>query len=178
MIIDSGNNYVIGVKKNQKTLYQAIEECAKDRPVGYCSQLEMNKGRLETRSITVFDLPNHIKEQWAGAQHGIWVKRQVKDNSKYRMEDAYYISSIEKGSALLYNYGIRSHWYIENSLHWIKDTVMKEDASKIKKGNAPFILSTIKNGAMNIFRKQGMGQIAKAIRLVANDIDTLNKWIN
>lgn len=178
MIIASGNNYVIGVKKNQKTLYEAIESCSKNQRIGHYSQLEMNKGRLENRDVTVFDLPKEIKDQWAGAQHGIKVRREVKSNGTYREENAFYLSSIEKGSALLYNYGIRSHWHIENSLHWTKDVTMREDASRIRTGNAPSIISTLKNGAMNIFRKQGMNQIAKATRLVANDIETLNKWIN
>ncbi|MCV9385455.1 ISAs1 family transposase [Reichenbachiella ulvae] len=178
VIIASGNNYVIGVKKNQKTLYQSIEKCAQEKPIGYYSQLERNKGRIENRDVTVFNLPEEIKKQWTGAQHGIKIRREVKVNGRYREENAYYLSSIKNGSALLYNYGIRNHWHIENSLHWTKDVTMKEDASKIRLGNAPSIISTLKNGAMNIFRKQGMNQIAKATRLVANDIETLNKLIN
>jgi predicted transposase YbfD/YdcC len=73
--------------------------------------------------------------------------------------------------------GIRSHWAIENSLHWIKDVTLKEDASKISAGEAPSVLSTLKNGALNIFRKNGMNQIAQAIRLVSNDIKTIIQLI-
>ena len=54
---------------------------------------------------------------------------------------------------------------------------MREDASKISIGNAPSILSTLRNGALNIFRKKGMNQIAKATRLVANDIEKLHQLI-
>jgi hypothetical protein len=54
---------------------------------------------------------------------------------------------------------------------------LKEDASKISAGEAPSVLSTLKNGALNIFRKNGMNQIAQAIRLVSNDIKTIIQLI-
>lgn len=68
---------------------------------------------------------------------------------------------------------VRSHWEIENSLHWVKDVTLKEDASKIKMGNAPQNMSTIKNIGINLFRKNNYNNIAQAMRLVANDVKTL-----
>lgn len=168
---------MIGVKKNQKTLHAAIAGCSDQALIGYHGRWDRNKGRWEYRGVSVFDLPQAIKEQWAGAQQGIKVVRKVKKKGSYRQDQAYYLSSIAQGSALLYQDGIRGHWQIENSLHWTKDVTMREDASRIRTGNAPSIVSTIKNVAINIFRKQGMGQIAKATRLVAHDIETLTKLI-
>jgi len=176
VIIESGNNYVIGVKKNQKTLYESIEISTKEPYVGRHSQLEINKGRLESREVKVFNLPEYIKSQWKGAKQAVWIERKVKKKGKVSTENAYYLSSIE-GCALLYNYGIRSHWSIENSLHWVKDVTMGEDKSKIRMGNAPSIISTLRNGALNIFRKNGMNQIAQASRLIANDIGKLCQLI-
>jgi predicted transposase YbfD/YdcC len=175
-IIESGNQYVIGVKKNQMNLYKYMEEHAKKRLIGRCSEMELNKGRFEKREIRVYDVDENIAAKWTGAKQFVQVKRMVKNKGKVSRETAYYISSIEV-SALLYNYGIRSHWGIENSLHWVKDVTLKEDASKINTGEAPSILSTIRNGALNIFRKNEMNEIAKAIRLVSNDIEKLCKLI-
>lgn len=175
-IIKSGNNYVIGVKKNQKRLYHAIEACTKGKKMSWYAHIELNRGRLENREVKVYNLPDEIRNQWAGAKQAVWIHREVKKKGKVSVENAYYLSSME-GSALLYSYGIRSHWSIENSLHWVKDVTMGEDRSKIRKGNAPSILSTLRNGAMNIFRNHGMNQIAKATRLVANDIDKLVQLI-
>ncbi len=62
-------------------------------------------------------------------------------------------------------------------MHWVKDVTFKEDDSKIRMGEAPPALSTIRNGALNIFRKNGMNEIAKAIRLVSNDIEKLCELI-
>jgi predicted transposase YbfD/YdcC len=94
-------------------------------------------------------------------------------------ETAYYISSLDptKVSAKDFNIWIRSHWSIENSLHYVKDVTFKEDASKIITKNAPQNTSLIINIASNIFRKNGYHNIARAIRLVANDIELILKLL-
>lgn len=175
-IIESGNHYVIGVKKNQKNLYGYMEEHAKSRTMGWCSEMEWNKGRFERPEIRTYSVDEFVASTWTGAKQFIQVKRMVKKKGKESRETAYFISSIEV-SALSYNVGIRSHWAIENTLHWIKDVTLKEDASKISAGEAPSVLSTLKNGALNIFRKNGMNQIAQAIRLVSNDIKVISQLI-
>jgi predicted transposase YbfD/YdcC len=176
-IIESGNQYVIGVKKNQKSLYKYMEEHAQQRAIGSCSEMELNKGRFERRVIRVYEIDREMALNWSGAKQFVQVNRTVKEKGRQSRETAYFISSIEV-SALLYNVGIRSHWGIENCLHWVKDVTLKEDASKIIMGEAPSIISTIRNGALNIFRKNGMHEIAKAIRLVSNDIGKLRTMIN
>ncbi|MEO1052567.1 MAG: ISAs1 family transposase [Bacteroidota bacterium] len=175
-IIGSGNHYVIGVKKNQPTLYRHMEAQAKERTIGWCIEMERNKGRFERREIRVYPLDGAIASLWKGAKQFVQIKRVVKKKGKQSRETAYFISSIDV-SALSYNMGIRSHWSIENCLHWVKDVTLKEDASKIMSGSAPSILSTLRNGILNIFRKHGMNEIAKAIRLVSNDIKTINQLI-
>lgn len=176
VIIESENHYVIGVKKNQLKLYQHIEGLTKQKPVGWFSEIELNKGRLERREVKVFNLSEDISAVWSGAKQAVWVERNVKKKGKPSRENAYFISSFE-GFAQLYCYGIRSHWSIENSLHWVKDVTLKEDASKIRSGNAPSNLSTLRNCALNIFRKNKMEGIAKSIRLVSNDIERLCQLI-
>jgi predicted transposase YbfD/YdcC len=73
-------------------------------------------------------------------------------------------------SAAKFGAGIRGHWKIENSDHYVKDVTMKEDASKTKTGKAPQNISLMKNVALNLFRRNGYKSIAQAIRLVANDV--------
>jgi len=129
----------------------------------------LNRGRLENREVKVFNLPKHLSEVWTGAKQAVWIKREVKKEGRWSIENAYFISSFE-GFAQLYAYGIRSHWSIENSLHWVKDVTLKEDASKIKSANAPPNLSVLRNCMLNVFRKNKMEEIAKNIRLISNDI--------
>ena len=153
-----------------------MEEQAKGRTMGWCSEMECNKDRFERREIRIYPFDEQLTATWSGARQFVQVKRIVKKKGKESRETAYFMSSIDV-SALSYNVGIRSHWSIENCLHWVKDVTLKEDASKISAGEAPSILSTLKNGMLNIFRKHGMNEIAKAIRLVSNDIKTINQLI-
>lgn len=157
-------------------LYKYMEEHTQQRAIASCNEMELNKGRFEKREIKAYGIDEDMALKWPGAKQFIQVNRTVKEKGKESKETAYFISSIEV-SALLYNVGIRSHWAIENSLHWVKDVTFREDASKINMGEAPSILSTMRNGALNIFRKNGMHEIAKAIRLVSNDIGKLCKLI-
>lgn len=177
-IIESNNDYVIGVKTNQSALFHQIKAIIADKTKysSHYTTLETNKGRQELRSVTVSNNIEGISKDWVGVQQVIGVHREVINKGKKSTETAYFISS-RNGNAFLYSEGIRGHWGIENSLHWIKDVTLKEDASKIKKGHAPAILSTLKNIAINIFRENGYKSIAVAIRLVSNDINTLCKLV-
>ncbi len=179
MIIDSNNDYLIGVKKNQPTLYHQIETIIADKTNQNSSYttLEISKGRTELRHTMVSNNTDIISKDWKGLQQIIGVHRIVKEKTKTREETAYFISS-KNENAFLYEEGIRSHWEIENSLHWVKDVTLKEDASKIKMGNAPQNISTIKNISMNILRTNEYDNMAQAMRLVANDIPLIKSMIN
>lgn len=63
---------------------------------------------------------------------------------------------------------IRSHWSIENSLHYVLDVAFKDDESRIRKGNAPMNMGIIKHAALNLLRKnQRKRESIKQLRKVA-----------
>lgn len=126
----------------------------------------------------VYDNLNNIDRGWKGLQTILQVERKTKTPKKKKVsqETAYYISSL-KEDAFEFNRGIRGHWHIENTLHWTKDVVFKEDASKIKAGNAPENLSVIKNWVMAVFRINDYKSMTQAIRGVANDIKLMIKLL-
>lgn len=177
-IINSNNDYVIGVKKNQPTLYEQIENIVTDKnKISSCYvEMEINKGRTELRCTSVSDCVEGISSQWVGLKQVISVHRIVKTKEKMREEFAYFISS-KQSNAFLYAEGIRLHWAIENSLHYVKDVTLKEDVSKIRTGNAPQNISTIKNISINILRNNHYTNMAQAMRLVANDIPLIKSMI-
>lgn len=89
-------------------------------------------------------------------------------------EWAYFISSLPPTtSAKVFADGIRSHWAIENSLHYVKDVTFKEDASKTRTKQAPQNISLWRSMVINVLRHHGFTNLAQAIRLVANDIPRL-----
>ncbi len=178
MIIKSGNNYVIGVKLNQKILYTQIEQAMSDKEQISSAYIEMevNRGRTELRRTVVSDCIEGVDKGWEGLKQFIGVHRIVNCKGKTREEFAYFISS-EKANAFLYAEGVRLHWEIENSLHFVKDVTFEEDRSKIKAGNAPENISTIKNIAINILRSNEYNNMAQAMRMVGHNIPLLKTLI-
>jgi hypothetical protein len=67
---------------------------------------------------------------------------------------------------------------MENRLHRVKDAVLKEDNSKIHKGNAPENFSILRNIACNIFRLNGFNSIKYDIEMYANNFKELFYPIN
>ena len=177
IIIDSGNNYTIGVKDNQPTLLNNIKDIiSSEKNIDFTANIEKNRGRIELRETTVCDAPEFLAKEWKGIKRIIKVERTTRRKEKVSSEIAYFISS-SKGDAEYFNRGIRLHWGIENSLHYIKDVTFGEDASQTKKDNSPENNSIIRNIAINIFRDNGYESIASGIRLCCNKIFKLQGMI-
>ena len=70
------------------------------------------------------------------------------------VETRYYLSSLENDAKLL-NGAIRSHWSVENSLHWVLDVTFQEDRSRIKKANAPENFGLLRRLALCLLKKEG-----------------------
>jgi len=178
IIVESSNDYVIGVKMNQPLLYKQVEVTMADKNKcsSWYSEIEINRGRTELRTVTVSNDLEGISKEWIGIKQLISIERIVDRQGKKTKEMAYFISS-KNANAFKYKEGIRLHWEIENSLHYVKDVTLKEDASKIVTGNAPQNLSTIKNISINIMRNNQYKNMAQAMRLVANNIPLLKSMI-
>ena len=48
---------------------------------------------------------------------------------------------------------VRSHWQIENSLHYVRDVTQREDACRVRKGNAPHVLAALRNIVVHLFHQ-------------------------
>ncbi|WP_026316207.1 ISAs1 family transposase, partial [Actinokineospora enzanensis] len=59
---------------------------------------------------------------------------------------------------------IRNHWHIENRLHWVRDVTYTEDASHVRTGNAPRVMASLRNLAINTLRHHGWNNIAQGLR--------------
>lgn len=119
---------------------------------------------------------DHIDQGWRGLRQVVGIRRTVIGKGYHREDMSYYISSM-CSNALMYATGIRNHWSIENTLHWVKDVTLREDASKIRKGNAPQNISLLRDIAIDLFRSNGYKSIVQAVRLTANDIKKMIKMM-
>ena len=159
-------------------MYEQIEQITTktDKISSSYIELEVNKGRTEWRQVLVSDYLDGISKEWAELKQVIKVHRIIRKKGKSNEETAYYISNLQR-NALFYIEGIRAHWAIENSLHWVKDVTFKEDDSKIRTQQAPQNISTLKNISINILRNNNYTNMASAQRLVSNNIPLLAKLI-
>ena len=103
---------------------------------------------------------------------------EVEYSNKISTETRYYITSLTCNAKKIAD-SIRSHWAIENSLHWVLDMTFNDDASRIRKKNAPANMAVIKHIALNLIRRiQQKRQSIKMLRKKAGwDNTTLNSII-
>ena len=168
---------MIQVKGNQGTLYKIAQEVTHSKcPTAVHLTEEKGHGRVEKRCVTLYKIPQNIKEQlsaWRGLQQFIRVDRSGLRYGKDFSETSYYITSLKTQKVKIIAEGIRGHWGIENRLHWVKDLVFKEDAARIRKGNAPANLSIVRTIVINIFRQNGYDSVTTHQRFLSHDIDKL-----
>ena len=138
--------------------------------------MEKNRGRREVRITRVYERPDNLAKGWETVQSVTKIYRKIYRHAKPPMvETAYFISSLAsaKATAKLLHEGVRGHWSIENSLHYVKDVTFQEDNCKIRTGNAPQNISLIRNFVINILRNNGYDNLKQAIRMIANDINAI-----
>ena len=138
---------------------------------------EINRGREENRICRVYELPEIIKN-YESCNTMIHIRSEGLRGGKQYKEDHYYISNKTCIDADYYLRGIRGHWSIENSCHWVKDVVMNEDASRVKGMKMAENLSLIRNMVMNIYRLNNLKSIKKAIEKYCNRLNESISLVN
>jgi predicted transposase YbfD/YdcC len=180
-IAEKKGYYVLAVKDNQKTLRDEIEGAFKNTSPAYThTTTEKDHGRLEERSCSVITDLRFVDEavNWAAMCCIICIvsKRTIQD--KTTIEKRYYISNC-KQNAVFFLEAIRSHWGIENRLHWVLDILFHEDYCRKNKENAAENFNTIRKMALNIIRSfKGDKVSLRRRRLMAGwDINYLQKLL-
>ena len=159
-IINADGHYVIAVKGNQGALYKALKshfsnffDMKHNKTVNVSVEENINRNRLEKRECLATDSLDWLKmkNEWPGIQSCIAIRSCRTVNGRQSTEFRYYISS-RSANAKEHNRIIRSHWAIENSLHWVLDVVFHEDDSRVRTKNAAENMAIIKHVVMNKLR--------------------------
>ena len=163
-----GASYLFTVKGNQPRLRTALARLPWSKVPGLRDR-QVGHGRTESRSIKVIDLDEAPE---AGLfPHGaraikVVRRRRCAGHAKPSVEMVYAITSLDYRGAdprLLAGW-IRSHWAIENSLHWVRDVTEGEDYSSVRTGHGPQVMAALRNPAINIIRPRGDTNTAAAHR--------------
>lgn len=178
---ETGNEAIIQVKGNQKTLLHDCQTLAQtSRPDAlYQEPLTKTRNRLESRKVELFISPTLTDaEKWALVKVVVKVERyrQVFDTQtktwKSSDETAFYISTIVL-RAPEFCQAIRHRWGIENRNHYVRDVTLGEDKSRIRTN--PHIFAKLRSFALNILRHNQVENVS--LELFENSLN-LDKVLN
>lgn len=172
-IIEKGADYILAVKGNQEQLLENIQDefrFAKTTDINIHENVD--HGRIETRICSCITDFSFISKdnRWANLNTIIRIEstREFKNSHKDTEKSTrYYISSMTANSQVFQN-AVRSHWAIENKLHWTLDVAFSEDASRKRTGNATQNFSILTKIALNLLKKDTKTKVGiKSKRLKA-----------
>ncbi|MDR0352047.1 MAG: ISAs1 family transposase, partial [Opitutaceae bacterium] len=153
-ITDKGADYILTVKSNQECLEREAKAITGiSIPSSQSEQIEDRHGRIEKRRCFVFDDLPIAKQLGRRVMINSIIKveteRYDKASDKYEEHTRLYISSLKVSAEDASKY-IRSHWGIENRLHWTLDVSFGEDQSRKRAGFAAQNFSVINRIALNL----------------------------
>lgn len=167
-VVEKKGDFVVGLKKNQKSLYengQRLLESAAAEDVSSIEIAESGHGRLEKRKceavnlsakfLTALEKKNKQKDQvpWKGLGSVCRVTSERVVKGVKSVEQRYYLSSIAANAEKLLT-AIRSHWGVENNLHWTLDVSFNEDSCRVRNGFAGENLAVIRQLAFNLLKQE------------------------
>lgn len=180
-IIEKEGDYTLALKGNQGTLHAEAENFftqaedagfTEDTHCLMTTTLDKGHGRIEERKICVVNNLDWLESraEWSGIKSMVQVTSTRIFQDKESTEKRYYISSKE-WSPEEAGVAIRSHWSIENHLHWSMDVVFSEDASQANTGYAAENLAMFRRMAQALIKQDvgGTTGIAKRRREAAWD---------
>jgi predicted transposase YbfD/YdcC len=161
-IIDKKADYVFGLKGNQGSLREDVEEFVteqkarnfEDTTISRAETIDAGNGRIETRTVTVIHDIDWIQKRhrWPGLNAVAIVESTRESGGVIERDTRFYITSLVMLAHLL-GPVIRNHWAIENSLHWVMDMVFRDDECRVRINHAPTNFTTIKHMACNLLRR-------------------------
>ena len=186
-IVEKNADYVLALKGNQGTLREDVELFAaeqkangfKDSKISRHQTVDGDHGRIETRTYTVMEDVAWLKQRhdWPGLRSVVMVESTREIADRIERETRFYITSLVWLASQL-GPVIRSHWVIENSLHWVMDMIFRDDECRIRTDNAPANFTTLKHMAHNLIRKApGKDSLRLKRKVAAWDDDFLASLI-
>ena len=167
-IIDQKADYLLAVKGNQKYLAQDLQEIfdlefSQPRPFvdiehDFAQTIQKSHGRIETRQCWTISEPDFIHyirnyQAWPALQTIVLVRAKRQTQAGLSIEDRYYISSLPVSAKPILD-ATRSHWGIENSLHWVLDVVFREDDARMRQGHMAHNFALVRHIALNLLRHE------------------------
>jgi predicted transposase YbfD/YdcC len=166
LIIEGGGDYVLALKGNQGRLHDDVQDLFayaqeinfKDVAYDFVQTIDKNHGRLEIRRHWTISEPEFIAfvdptGKWPDLHTIGRVEAQRFMADKSSSETRYYISSLES-DASEFGRAVRSHWQIENKVHWVLDVAFREDLSRVRTGYGAENFTVLRHIALNLLQHE------------------------
>jgi predicted transposase YbfD/YdcC len=161
-IVAAGADYCLAVKDNQPKLradlVHVFDAARTDRALlarmDYFEAHDKGHGRVEARRCWTTSVLDGISQvdQWTGMRSIALVEVDRTVGGKTSTEQRYVISSCKNLSAAKALETVRSHWGIENQLHWVLDVAFREDDCRVRAGNAAENFAVLRHAALNLLK--------------------------
>jgi predicted transposase YbfD/YdcC len=169
-IVEGDGHYVITAKDNQPTLLNAAKEVfteIESKPVEGMQRyqtLDTGHGRIETRTYYAFPVPedSELRKKWRDLETFVMRISYRTTKGKTSREVHYMISDLPADQVVRIGQSFRSHWAIENKLHWVLDVSLGEDDNRTRRGNGAKNLGKLRRLALSLIRQvQGDQSVPK-----------------
>jgi predicted transposase YbfD/YdcC len=163
LVQEKGADYCLALKGNQRTLHRRVVELFEQAESQDWSGVEHDfhrtigkgHGRTEIRRYWTMPVTELFfdEEQWVGLQSIGLVESVRKMGAETTTTKRYYLNSFDSDAQLLAR-AVRSHWGVENSLHWVLDVGFKEDDCPVHSDHAPENLAQLRKISLNLLSQE------------------------
>lgn len=161
-IVEQKADYILALKGNQGKLYEDVQWLFEQaKAVNFASvdhdfyqSINKGHGRVEIRRYWTLSELDYLEqfERWQGLKTIVMVQSERQIEGQISLETRYLIGSLPLDAVRIAQ-AVRSHWAIENSLHWVLDVSFNEDNSRIRKDHAPENLARLRHLALNLLSR-------------------------
>jgi predicted transposase YbfD/YdcC len=163
-----GGDYALALKDNHQDLCTevkatfALAEPDRATAVQTLRTVDGGHGRLEIRTYQTISDPVILQyldpeQRWAGLQGIGKVASQRRIGQEVSQQIRYFLLSFPDVDT--FATAVRSHWGIENRLHWVLDLAFCEDKSRVRLGHAPENLAVLRHLTLNLLRRETSSRV-------------------
>ena len=168
-IVEQRADYVLALKDNHEKLHDRVKRAFADADAAAGTALPLadlvphttrdkGHGRIEQRRCLTIGDPDYLAfidpdHAWPNLKSVVLIESTRRVGTTVSTEARHYLSSLPADAKTL-SAAIRSHWGIENRLHWVLDVAFREDDCRVRVGHAPENLAIVRHFALNLLRRE------------------------